>query len=114
MLAGRPRGEAKPMKRFLISYTFRLDAEAEAAWHRRVAEFIAAIDGDPDLRGRIRYRCMKVRDSAIYTHLAEAVDDAAIQSLQERAFFKDYTEETRRVAGGQVTVSPVETLAETR
>ncbi len=102
------------MKRFLITYTFRLDPASEAAWHRRVAEFIAAIDDDPELKGRVRYRCMKARDGNSYTHLAEAADDQAIQALQQRAFFKSYTEETKRVAGGEVTVSPVETLAETK
>ena len=102
------------MKRFLISYTFRLDRESEAAWQRRVAEFISAIDGDPELRGRIKYRCMKVRDGANYYHLAEAADESAIQALQQREFFKSYTEETRRVAGGEVTVSAIETLAETK
>jgi len=100
------------MKRFLISYTFSLDPASEAAWHWRVGEFIAAIDGDPELRGKVRYRCMKVRDSASYYHLAEVADDAAAKALQERAFFKSYTEETNRVAGGLVTVSPLETLAE--
>jgi hypothetical protein len=102
------------MKRFLISYKFALDAGSEAAWHRRVGEFIAAIDGDPELAGRITYRCMKVKDSASYYHLAEAANDAAIQTLQQRAFFKSYTEETKRVAGGEVTVSSIETLAETK
>lgn len=102
------------MKRFLISYKFSLDPEAEAAWHRRVGEFIAAIEGDPELAGRISYRCMKVKDGASYYHLAEAADDAAIQTLQQRAFFRSYTEETKRVAGGEVTVSSIETLAETK
>lgn len=101
------------MKRFLISYTFRLDPPAEAAWQKRVGEFIAAIDADPELRGRIKYRCMKVKDSGSYYHLAEVADDAAGKALQERAFFKSYTEETKRVGGGAVTVSPLETLAET-
>jgi len=102
------------MKSFLITYNFRLDPASEAAWHRRVAEFIAAIDGDPELHGKINYRCLKARDGNGYTHLAEAADDQAIQALQQRAFFKSYTEETKRVAGGEVTVSPFETLAETK
>jgi hypothetical protein len=102
------------MKQFLISYTFRLGPESEAAWHKRVAGFISAIDGDPELRGRIKYRCLKARDGGRYYHLAEAADEAAIQALQQREFFKSYTEETRRVADGEVTVSPIETLAETK
>jgi len=33
--------------------------------------------------------------------------------LQERAFFKHYTEATRVVSGGSVEVVPLETIAET-
>ena len=101
------------MKRFLIRYTFRLDRDAVEAWHQHVAEFISALDSDPGLKGRITYRCMKVKEGSEYFHLAEAADDEAIKALQQREFFKRYTEETRRVAGGAVEVSPLETIAET-
>jgi hypothetical protein len=66
----------------------------------RAIHFIAAIDADPELKGRITYRCMKTRDDATYFHLASAADDAAVRTLQSRAFFKAYTEKTRKVAAG--------------
>ena len=69
------------MKRFLITYTFRLDPSEVDAWHARIAE---------------------------------AENDEAIQSLVQQDFFKAYTEETKRVGGGHVDVSPLETIAETR
>jgi hypothetical protein len=101
------------MKRFLIKYTFGLEAGATEDWHRSVAAFIAALDADPALRGRVRYRCMKARGGADYYHVAEATDDDAVQALQQREFFKRYTEETKRVAGGgAVVVVPLETIAE--
>jgi hypothetical protein len=103
----------KPMKRFLIAYTFRLDSASVGEWHRRVAEFISALESDPELKGRITYRCMKTKDGADYYHFAEAVDDEAIKALGQREFFKRYTEETKRVAGGVVAVSPLEVIAET-
>jgi hypothetical protein len=34
-------------------------------------------------------------------------------SLRSRNFFKHYTEKTRQVAGGEVTVTPIELIAET-
>jgi hypothetical protein len=34
-------------------------------------------------------------------------------ALQERAFFKHYTEATRAVSGGTLEVLPLETVAET-
>jgi hypothetical protein len=101
------------MKRFLITYTYGLENGSQAEWHRHVAEFIAALDSDPELHGRIGYRCLKARDGASYYHLAEAADDEAIKTLQQREFFKRYTEETKRVAGGAVAVSPLECIAET-
>ena len=65
------------------------------------------------MRGRIIYRCLKNRDDASYWHLASAADDSAVKTLQQRDFFKHYTEKTRQVAGGEVTVTPIELIAET-
>jgi hypothetical protein len=79
-----------------------------------IAAFIAALDNDPDLKGKISYRCMKVRDDANYDHLAAASDEQAVKVLQQREFFKRYTEKTRVVAGGEVSVAPLEIIAETK
>src|SRR5579872_1121357 len=100
------------MKSFLIKY--RLQNTPADEWHRDVAEFIAALDRDPALKGKISYRCMKIRDSADYLHLATAADDAAVKALQQSGFFSAYTEKTRQVAGGSVEVLPLETIAETQ
>jgi hypothetical protein len=98
------------MKHFMIKYQFANGTPEE--WHREVSRFIAALDNDAELKGRIIYRCMKSRDDTSYFHLASA-DDAAIKALQQRDFFKSYTERTRQVAGGDVTVTPIELIAET-
>jgi hypothetical protein len=37
-------------------------------------------------------------------------DDAAQKTLQSRDFFKHYTEMTRKIAGGEVTVTPIEVI----
>jgi hypothetical protein len=99
------------MKHFMIRYTRTRGTEAD--WHRDIAEFIAAIDVDPELKGKITYRCMKMRDDLNYYHLAAAADEQAIKTLQNKDFFKRYTEKTRVVAGGEVTVTPMEIIAET-
>jgi quinol monooxygenase YgiN len=101
------------MKRFLIAYTYRLDVDSRAAWHRQVADFIEQLDKDPALGGRIRYRCMKAGEGESYYHLAEVADDQAFEVLRERPYFKRYTEETKRVGGGSVDVTPLQTIAET-
>jgi hypothetical protein len=68
------------MKQFLIRY--RRGAMAAETWHQEIAHFIAALDGNPDLRGRISYRAMRVSDNDEYLHLATAADDQAIGILR--------------------------------
>ncbi len=99
------------MKQFLIRYR-RTEGTPED-WHREIAAVIAAIDADPALTGKIGYRCLKVRDGADYFHIATVHDEAGRVALQDRAFFKHYTQATRTIAGGMVDVTPIETVAET-
>jgi hypothetical protein len=99
------------MKHFMIKYQLANGTAEE--WHREVARFISALDNDPELKGRIGYRVMKNRDDSSYFHLAVAADEHAVKTLQSRDFFKHYTERTRQVAGGEVTVTPIELIAET-
>lgn len=99
------------MKHFMIKYAFAHGSSED--WHREIARFIRALDQDPELKGRIVYRCMKNRDDSSYFHLASAADDEAVKTLQQRDYFKHYTEKTRQVAGGEVTVTPIEWIAAT-
>ena len=100
------------MKQFMIKYQFANGTTDD--WHREISRFIAALDADPELKGRIIYRCLKNRDDSSYFHLASAADDQAVKTLQQRDFFKHYTEKTRQVAaGGDVAVTPIEWIAET-
>ena len=99
------------MKHFLIKYQF--GSGSTEAWHRQIAQFISALDNDPDLRGKISYRCMRGKDGTSYYHLAAASDAQAISALQSKDWFKRYTEETRMVAAGAVEVLPLEIIAET-
>ena len=48
------------MKHFMIKYRFANGTTEE--WHREIGRFIAALDIDPGLKGKISYRCMKNRD----------------------------------------------------
>jgi hypothetical protein len=98
------------MKHFMIKYQFANGTTED--WHREIGRFIAALNSDPELKGKISYRCMKNRNDTSYYHLA-AADGQAIKTLQQRDFFKHYSEKTRRVAGGEVVVTPIELIAET-
>jgi hypothetical protein len=99
------------MKHFMIRYQFANGTTQD--WHLEIRRFISALNNDPDLKGKITYRCMKNRDDSSYYHLATAADDQAVKTLQQRDFFKHYTEKTRQVAGGEVVVTPIELIAET-
>ena len=99
------------MKQFLIRYSFKNGSEEQ--WHRDIAAFIAALDGDPELRGKIGYRCMKRVDGSDYYHLATPSDDDAVKALQATTYFGKYSELTKRVAGGEVEVIPLQTIAQT-
>jgi hypothetical protein len=100
------------MKHFMIKY--RRVNGSEEAWHAKIARFISALDGDPALAGKIKYRTLKVVDGTDYYHLAEAADEAAAKALASRDFFKLYKEETSEASGGGVEVLPLELIAETR
>jgi hypothetical protein len=100
------------MKHFMIKY--RLKDKSEEEWHKDIVRFIAALDEDPDVTGKILYRCMKRRGGTDYYHIAAAADDDAIKALQSRAFFARYTQETGLAAGGEVEVLPLEIIAETK
>ena len=99
------------MKHFMIKYQFANGTTAE--WHQEIEKFIAALNNDPELKGKILYRVMKNRDDSSYFHLAAAADEQAIKTLQQRDFFKHYTAKTRQVAAGEVVVTPMELIAET-
>lgn len=98
------------MKHFLIKYRFTTGSEEE--WHKDVGRFIAALENDPALKGKMSYRAMKQAEGADYYHLA-AVDDDAVGVLQDRDFFKRYTDKTEIVGGGSVDVIPLTIFAET-
>lgn len=98
------------MKLFMIRYRFTHGDRA--AWHRDVAEFIANVENDPELKGRILYRAMKGGDDSYY-HLAAAADPEAGRALQSRDFFKRYSQRTREVAGAEPVVTPIEIVAGT-
>ncbi|HXW21003.1 MAG TPA: hypothetical protein VEK35_10915 [Roseiarcus sp.] len=99
------------MKHFLIKYRFKNGSPE--AWREQINGFISALEGDPELKGRITYRVTKERDGLDYYHLAGATDDQASKLLSGKDFFKRYAEATRSVAGGEVTVVPLEVIAET-
>ncbi len=99
------------MKYFLIKYRFERGSREE--WHQEIARFIAALESDPVVGGKIMYRAMKAKDPDYY-HLAAATDDEAIKALGERDFFKHYTQTTESVSGGTVEVVPLEIISETK
>jgi hypothetical protein len=99
------------MKQFLIKYTRTAGSEDE--WRSAIGRFIAALQADADLSGRIAYRCLKRSGGDDYYHLATTADETAAAALQTRDWFKRYSEGMRAVAGGKVEVIPLELVGET-
>ncbi len=99
------------MKHFLITY--RLADGMEDRRHRDIEAFIAALDADPDLRGKVSYLTMKRAGTRDYLHVAAASDEAAVKLLGSREFFSRYTGQTEATADGEVEVTPLEIIAET-
>ena len=108
-IASAPSSEPN-MKHFLIKY--RLKSGSPEAWRARVEQFIAALEADKELRGRISYRCMKERDGTGYYHLAAAADEQAVRALQGNDLFKRYAQDVKNAAEGDVEVLPLEIIAE--
>jgi len=100
------------MKHFVIRYRFANGTPED--WHAEIEHFIAALENDPSLKGRIAYRTMRVGDGPEYMHLATAFDDAAAKELGQRAYFEHYTAACEGVAAdADVTVTPLTIVAET-
>lgn len=99
------------MKHFLIKY--RHDSTSPQEWHQVIRGFIDWLDRDPQVRGRIAYRCMKNRDGSDYYHLAAPQDEEAARALASQDFFKRYQQQARTAAGGEVEVVPLDIIAET-
>lgn len=99
------------MKYFMIKYRFTTGTRED--WHGEIKRFIAALNADPALAGKITYRCMRRRDGDDYYHIAGTADDQATKTLQSRSFFPAYTEATKHAAGGEVEVLPLDIIAET-
>ena len=100
------------MNHFLITYRFENGSRDD--WHREIEQFIAALETDPALSGKISYRSLKCKEGSAYYHLAAAEDDQAAKALGETAFFARYTERSDAVSGGTVEVLPLELVAETK
>jgi hypothetical protein len=109
--AAIPLETERTVKQFLITY--RVKDGLEDRRRQEIAAFIAAIDADPELRGRVSYLCMKRSSGPEYYHIATVTDDAAVGLLQSRPFFSRYTAETELAADGEVEVSPLEVIAQT-
>ncbi len=99
------------MKQFLIKYRHQNGSKED--WHREIGKFIANIDGDPAIKGKIGYRCLKARDGSDYFHIATVYDDSGQAALQTKDWFRAYQGTTKQVSGGTVEVVPLEVVAET-
>jgi hypothetical protein len=92
------------MKYSIIKYQFQNGTTEH--WHREVARFVSAPDGDRELKGRIRTATIK---TTIMLRLRPTIRPSRRCSRAIKA----YQAKTQQLADGEVTVTPVELTAET-
>ena len=102
------------MKQFLIRYR-RGGTDAET-WHRDVAAFIAALDGDAELSGKIsRIAACASPTATIICISPRRQTRPPSRRCNPRDYFKRYNERTRQVAAdGKVEVLKLDVVAETK
>jgi hypothetical protein len=100
------------MKHILIAYTFVQGSEEN--WQQEVKRFVTALETDADLNDKISYTALKNGKGSDYYHLAIVQDDEAAKLLNQKDFFKHYTEQNELISQGTLTVTPLELIAATK
>ena len=89
-----------------ITIFYDYDGE-EAAWEQATSNFIAAIDQDPELAGRLHYRVNRAREGGRRVHWGWWDDPEIVPILQSRDYFKEFTARVREMAGRTLTTIPL-------
>ena len=84
------------MEGILIRYEFDGD---EAAWRSAVDSFVAGIDADPELRGGFSYSVNVAADGKRRVHVGRWRDQATLETLQGRDYFKTFAAAVKGFAG---------------
>ena len=87
-----------------ILYDYKGD---EAAWERTTSRFIAAIDKDKELAGRLHYRVNRAKEGSRRVHWGWWESPDIVPILQSRDYFKEFTARVREMGGDSLTTIPL-------
>ncbi len=85
----------------------------EAVWQKTIADFIAAIDTDAEVAGRLHYRVNKAREGNRRVHWGWWDKPETVAKMQSRDYFKTFSAKLREMAGDTLTTIPVTRHGET-
>ncbi len=94
----------------LIQYDYDGD---EGPWLAAVEDFVTAIDGDEELRGKFSYRVNIAADGVRRVHVGQWDSDETLSHLQSQDFFKQFAAKVGEFSGGGPDASRMRLAAET-
>ncbi len=83
----------------MIRYEFDGD---EAAWRSAVDTFVSRIDADPQVSGGFSYSVSVAADGRRRVHVGRWTDQATLEMLQGRDYFKTFAAAVKGFAGDLV------------
>jgi quinol monooxygenase YgiN len=86
------------MRTITIWYDY---AGPEEEWRRVVGDFIAGINGDPEIAGKFTYQVTTADDSRTRVHWGRWDNQETLQTMQSRNYFKRFSEGLKELIGGQ-------------
>lgn len=98
------------MRGITITYTYTGD---ETVWESAVADFIAAIDGDPVIAGKFTYQVAIADDKQTRFHWGRWDSAETLAHLQSQEYFKTFARKVRDFADGAPTATGHDITAKT-
>jgi hypothetical protein len=84
------------MRTITIRYKF---SGPEDQWRVVVGDYIAALDGDPDVAGKFTYQVATADDRETRTHWGRWDSQETLKTMQSRDYFKTFTSRLRELVG---------------
>jgi len=99
------------MEGILIRYDYDGD---EAAWRSAVNGFVTKIDADPEVRGGFSYSVNVAADGKRRVHVGRWRDQATLETLQARDYFKTFSAAVKGFAGDSLETLRITQVSTTK
>ncbi len=92
------------MQGIVIRYSY---SGEEADWRQLIDTFVSAIEADGDLAGKFHYLVSVGKDGVSRTHVGQWDEQATVETLQSRDFFKTFAGALKEMAGDTLQTAPM-------